>query len=268
MTAFFITIPHSGRQIPPEAIWLKSLPNSVLFCDVDAFVDELYEPAIKQHGLIAVTFSWHRYAVDANRLPEDQTSRTVEGASPRLSHEVSSEIHWHQTTKGDLLIKKPLSKKQHQQIMDKYYHPFHRSIQKEFQKRKAEGRGEVYHLDLHSMPSLGRTFHKDPAQKRSQIVIGNREGRSANDHFSELVLSSYEKSGFEVALNRPYRGGRITELYGRPEEGQHTLQVEINRSLYMDEETGEKTLDFFSVQKQLNQALSLIIKGLKTLKEN
>ena len=265
MIAFFLTIPHSGRQIPPEAVWLKSLPNSVLFCDVDAFVDELYEPAVKQHGLTAVIFPWHRYAVDANRLPEDQTNRTVEGASPHLSHGVSSEIHWHQTTKGDLLIKNPLSQRLHQQLMDKYYHPFHRRIQKEFQKRKEKGRGGVYHLDLHSMPSLGREFHRDPGQKRPQIVIGNREGHSADNKFSELILSSYKEAGFEVALNWPYRGGRITELYGRPGEGQHTLQVEINRSLYMDERTGEKTPSFFSVQKQLNQALSLIIKGLKIL---
>ena len=261
---FFVTIPHSGRQIPSEATWLKSLPHSILFCDVDAFVDELYEPAVKQFNLTAIVFPWHRYAVDVNRLPEDQTRRTVEGASPHLSHGVSSEIHWHQTTKGDLLIKKPLSRKRHQQLMDKYYHPFHRRIQEEFQKRKVKGGGEVYHLDLHSMPSLGRTFHRDPGQKRSQIVIGNGENRSADNKFSELVLSSYKTAGFEVALNWPYRGGRITELYGRPEKGQHTLQVEINRSLYMDEETGEKIPAFFSVQKQLNQALSLIIKGLKT----
>ena len=263
MPELFVTIPHSGRRIPPEAFWLKTLPHSVLYCDVDAFVDELYGPAVKQLNLTALLFPWHRYAVDANRLPEDRTYRTVEGSASRLSHGASTEIHWHQTTRGDLLIKNPLSRKQHQQLMNRYYHPFHQKIQREFEKRKAWGRGAVYHLDLHSMPSVGRTLHKDTGQKRAQVVIGNREGRSAENRFSELVLSSYQKADFKVALNQPYRGGRITELYGRPEKRQHTLQVEINRSLYMDEETGQKSPAFFSVQKQLSEVLTLIVKELK-----
>ena len=264
MSELFVTIPHSGWKIPPEAVWLKSLPHSVLRCDVDAFVDELHEPVIKQLNVTAFLFPWHRYAVDVNRLPEDRTNRTVEESPFRLSHETPTEIHWHQTTRGDLLIKKPLSKKRHQQLMDRYYHPFHQKIRDEFKKRKKRGRGGVYHLDLHSMPSVGRTLHKDPGQKRAQIVIGNREGHSAENRFSKLILSSYEKAGFKVALNHPYRGGRITELYGQPKKGQHTIQVEINRSLYMNEKNGLKSVDFAAIQKQLNEALTFIVKGIET----
>lgn len=261
MSELFITIPHSGRKIPPEAFWLKSLSPSILFCDVDAFVDELYEPAVKQLNLTVFFFPWLRYAVDANRFPEDRTCHTVEGSAFRLSQGAPSEIHWHKTTRGELLIKKPLSKRQHQQLIDKYYTPFHRKIQEEFQRRKKKGK--AYLLDLHSMPSVGKDFHKDTGQKRAQIVIGDRKGRSSENRFLELVLSSYKEAGFEVALNRPYQGGRITEFYGSPNEGRNTLQVEVNRSLYMDEKTGQKSPSFKVVQKQLNEALIRIVKELK-----
>ena len=261
MSELFITIPHSGRKIPSEAFWLKSLSPSVLFCDVDAFVDELYEPAIKQLDLTVFFFPWLRYAVDVNRFPEDRTCQTVEGSVFRLSHGAPSEIHWHKTTLGELLIKEPLSKKQHQQLIDKYYTPFHRKIREEFQRKKK--REKAYLLDLHSMPSVGKDFHKDTGQKRPQIVIGDRQGRSSEKQFLELVLSSYKEVGFEVALNWPYQGGRITEFYGSPKEGRNTLQVEVNRSLYMDERTGEKSSSFKVVQKQLSAALVRIVKRLK-----
>lgn len=263
MKDLFITIPHSGRKIPKEAFWLKSLPPSILYCDVDAFVDELYGPVLEKLKLISLVFPWHRYAVDVNRLPEDRTSRTVEGSVFDLNQEVSTEIHWYKTTRGDILMKESISKKRHELIMEKYYHPFHHKIREEFRKRRMEGRQSIYHLDLHSMPSIGRSLHRDLGKKRAQVVIGNREGLSADSKFSGLVLSSYRRVGFETILNWPYRGGRITELYGHPKKGQHTLQIEINRSLYMDEETGQKSTNFPHIQKRLNQVLTLISEGLK-----
>ena len=127
MRNFFLTIPHSGRAVPSSAKWLKSLPPSILNCDVDAFVDELYAPAIEQLRLTALIFPWHRYAVDANRLPKDRTGQTVKGA-PNRPLSTSTEIHWRETTRGDSLIKAPISKEEHEALIKKYYQPFHKEI--------------------------------------------------------------------------------------------------------------------------------------------
>ena len=67
--SLFATIPHSGCQIPKEAYWLKKQPRSVLLCDVDLFVDELYGASLRKLEIPFIVFPWHRYAVDANRLP-------------------------------------------------------------------------------------------------------------------------------------------------------------------------------------------------------
>ena len=95
------------------------------------------------------------------------------------------------------------------------------------------------------MPSLGKDIHKDPGGTRAEVVIGNRKGASAGEEFTKLVFDAYKDEGFKVKMNWPYQGGRITEIYGQPKQNQHTIQVELNRSLYMNEEKGQKKGKFF-----------------------
>ena len=264
---FFVTVPHSGRQIPKEAPWLKNLPPSVLYCDVDAFTDELYAPAIEKFKLKAVICPWHRYALDMNRYPSDINSTIVEGAaSSNKSAEVSTAIHWHKTTQGDVLISKPLSKDLHEFLIEKYYYPFQEEILNEFKIRKEGGLQNIYQMDLHSMPSQARAIHKDEVgAKRADVVIGDRKGKSSRSEFTQLVKEAYERVGFSVSLNWPYQGGRITQEYGCPSKGQHTLQVELNRCLYMEESLGKKSDSFAKVQERLTEVMDFIVKNLKVL---
>ena len=262
---FFVTIPHSGRQIPPEAGWLKSLPPSVLYCDIDAFVDDLYEIALKDLQIPSLIFPWHRYAVDANRLPEHICAQTVQGAKQECRRMDLIGLHWKKTTKEDELMHEPLTQELHKIFVDKYYKKFHQSIKDQFKKMKDQNNSPVYHLDLHSMPSLGKKIHKDPGEKRAEVVIGNRNGKSARTEFTDSVVKAYKESGFQVKLNWPYQGGSITESYGQPLNNQHTIQVELNRDLYMHEESGLKKDNFSDLQIRFKKALTSIQKDLKNL---
>lgn len=262
----FVSIPHSGIQIPPEAVWLKKVPSSVLMCDVDAFVDDLYSPALKNFGIPSVIFQWHRYAVDTNRFSTNISPLTVEGSKPVVSvgkNKSPSDVHWHKTTKGDLLIQKALSKKLHEVLIKKYFDPFHKKIQKQILEFKQNGNSPVYLLDLHSMPSRGLEFHRDPGENRKDIVISDHEGQSCSKAFKNLIVAAYKTAGFEVAINWPYRGGAITRRYGLPQKKQEALQVELNRKLYMDEKSKKKTADYRQVQAQLKQAIAFIVKNQK-----
>ena len=87
------------------------------------------------------------------------------------------------------------------------------------------------------MPSLGTTEHRDPGERRADIVISDCHGQSSSSNFLDIVLLAYVKAGFKVAYNWPYYGGRVSEVYGRPSENHHVIQVELNRSLYMNETT-------------------------------
>ena len=259
----FATIPHSGLTIPPEVYWLKTLPHSILFCDVDLFVDELYGPFLKKLEIPFIVFPWHRYAVDANRWPEDKTPLTVQGASKKPLKEISTDIHWQQTTKGDILIKEPISFSLHKTLVEKYFNPFHKKIERQIQDFKENGFRSVYHIDLHSMPSLGTAIHRDPGQKRPDVVISNQEGTSASQHLTERIKKAFEYQNLNVSLNWPYRGGRISQTYGQPKKQQHTIQIELNRRLYMNEKTFTKTKEFALLQQKLSKALSFIKEGLK-----
>ena len=230
----FLSIPHSGEKVPPEAHWLKNLPEITLFRDVDRFVDQLYEPVISILNLPAVITPWHRYVVDPNRREDEFDNQTVAGAEPSQGLNKMG-LHWSQTTFGEPLITEPLSMGLHQQLMRDYYQPFHDSIRKTSQEMKTKG--QVFHLDLHSMPSVGTDLHPDPGQKRAEVVISDFHGQSAVSEFKEIVMRSYRQADFQVSYNKPYVGGGITRIYGNPSGGHNTLQIELNRSLYMDEMT-------------------------------
>ena len=254
----FVSIGHSGEKLPEEAYWLKGLDPSLLLCDIDRFVDELYHPALKKLDIPFIFFEYHRYAVDVNRSKGDISSATVKGVGP--SFQSPSNVHWHKTTKGQILIKEPIDLKVHETLIDKYYKPFHDKIEKMFEDL-SEKKDPVYFLDLHSMPSLGLNFHRDPGEKREPIVISDLHSQTASPEFLDIAVKAYKEAGFQVKVNWPYFGGNTIKTYGDGKK-REALQVEVNRCLYMDEETKEKNENFTNIQKKLEKALSLIKKSL------
>lgn len=262
---FFATIPHSGEKVPDFCTWLQNLPEEVLMCDVDRFVDRLYEPTLHELQLPFLKTDWHRYAADLNRIPDDIDESSVVGA-PFPKGANARGFHWVMTTTEIELMKRPMSPEQHQQLVQLIYEPFHQNIRNHYEKFKKQGAKEVFHLDLHSMPSLGTNQHRDPGERRADIVVSDCKGSSSRPDFVDLVVTSYVRAGFKVAYNWPYFGGRLSELYGRPAQGQNTVQVEVSRHLYMNEETKHLRPDIFSpTQLKLSDALKRVHAGLPAL---
>ncbi len=108
-------------------------------------------------------------------------------------------------------------------------------------------------------------MHRDPGEERADIVISDQLQKSCSSEFRDLVIAAYVTAGFKVGYNWPYLGGRVTERYGNPLKNHHTLQVELNRKLYMDEGSKEKLTTYSKVQAQLKQAVEYIVKGLSEL---
>ena len=133
-------------------------------------------------------------------------------------------LHWSRTTFGEPLITKPLSMELHKQLVKDYYRPFHDSIIKMSQQiisahnkkihsfikkpdEKLKVKLQVFHLDLHSMPSVGTKSHPDPGEKRAEVVISDFHGRSSIPEFKEIVIKAYRQAGFQISYNKPYVGG-------------------------------------------------------------
>lgn len=234
MKPFFISIPHSGEEVPNEAKWLRGLPEPLLMCDVDRFVDRLYDPVIRKLTLPVVKTRWHRYVVDLNRLPSDVDADSVLG-SEKPSGKFTTGLHWVKTTKGERLMPNPITSELHNHLVDQYFEPFHQSVRDQYAQFKAKGYRAVFHLDAHSMPSMGTKAHRDPGERRADVVVSDFEGRSCDSKYKDIVYKAFEETGLKVAYNWPYIGGRVTQTYGHPKLGQHAIQVELNRDLYMNE---------------------------------
>lgn len=256
-----VTIPHSGERVPSETPWLAKLPEVLLMYDVDRYVDRLYEPVIKQLGVPSVKTDWHRYAVDLNRLPEDVDRDSVEGHT-NASGKFPRGLHWTITTTGERLQPKPMTQALHDELVAKYFEPFHMEVRDAMVKLKAHSQ-TIYHLDAHSMPSLGTKEHRDPGEYRAEIVISDCEGTSCSADYRDLVVAAYERAGFKTRVNWPYKGGRVTETYGRPSKGVHSIQVELNRALYMDEATKQIRPELFTdTQSKISKALEGVYASL------
>lgn len=248
-----VTVPHSGEWIPPEASWLHGLPREVLLLDVDRFVDELYEPVVSRFNIPFVKTLAHRYAVDLNRYPDDVDAGTVVGSAlPPGTHPRG--FHWARSTQDHPLLTSPITAELHQTLVRLYHDPFHAEIQRALHLMPRAV--EVFHLDCHSMPSSGTDAHADSGTRRPDVVLSDFEGKSSRPDFLALLHSAFLKEGLSVSINSPYKGGRITQRYGHPERHHHTVQIELNRALYMDERSREPLKPQFS---QLQESLTRVI---------
>lgn len=262
----FATIPHSGETIPAELTpWLVGLPEEILMCDVDRYVDRLYVPLLQKARVPFVQTEWHRYAGDLNRLDEDVDVDSVEGSS-HPSGKFARGFHWVITTTEKRLMQKPMPRADHEKLVELIYRPFHAEVGRQHQEF-LKTQDQVYHLDLHSMPSLGTDQHRDPGQRRADIVISDQMGRSCTEEFRDLVVAAYVQAGFKVGYNWPYYGGRITETYGKPDAKIQVIQIELNRAMYMNEVSKQLLPELFAeTQRKLESAVNYIVRKISEFK--
>lgn len=265
MLPFFVSIPHSGEKVPDFCTWLTNLPESILMCDVDRYVDRLYEPVLHKEMIPFIKTEWHRYAADLNRVPADVDASSVIG-STNPAGKFNRGFHWVITTTRETLMTAPIPPEMHQKLVQLIYEPFHQSIRNHYEKFEKEGSRDIFHLDLHSMPSLGTSEHRDPGESRADIVISDSLGKSSRRDYVDLIINSYVRAGFKVGYNWPYMGGRVTEQYGEPGKGHHCVQAELNRGLYMDEKTKAFKPELAAkIQPKLQKAIESIRAGVAIL---
>lgn len=220
-----LSIPHSGRDYPH---WLTSdavAGRAALESLEDPFVDRLAWRAIGS-GVGAVIARAPRAAIDCNRAPEEVDARVVTGgfvgqSSPRASAGLG--IVPGRTARDGNLWWRSIDLPELDRRIAAVHAPFHAAIQRALD-RLAIAHGEALLLDCHSMP---------PRRGQAQIVIGDRHGSSAAPWISAAAARIVRDEGWSVALNQPYAGGHIVDRHGRPGEGVHALQIEIDRRCYL-----------------------------------
>jgi N-formylglutamate amidohydrolase len=120
--------------------------------------------------------------------------------------------------------------------IDGCWRPYHAALDAVIDERH-RAFGAVWHVNCHSMPAVGDALADDPGRERADFVLGDRDGTTCEPALTALVANTAVELGYTVAINDPYKGVELVRKHGRPYEGRHSLQIELKRTLYMDEES-------------------------------
>jgi N-formylglutamate amidohydrolase len=228
--------PHSGRIYPDCLASSSRLDSQGLRKSEDFRMDELMADA-PRFGCPLLVAHFPRAYLDVNREPYELDPRMFDGRLPSFANTRSLRVAGGLGTipkivgDGQDIYRQRLPVAEALARIEGIYKPYHAALRGLIQDA-LRSHGEAVLVDCHSMPSasLGPA-----APERPDIVLGDRYGASCAPQLIDAAEAIFEDLGFRVARNRPYAGGFITEHYGQPVAGVHTLQIEINRSLYMDE---------------------------------
>ena len=253
-TPVLVEVPHSGLQVPAEVEHeIEATPLAVLR-DSDIYVDQLSQRA-PEHGARLLVSRVSRYVVDLNRGADEVDSAAVP-RHPRARHIPARGVVWRARTDGTPLLRAPLTNDQFARRLELYYEPYHQTL-RDVAARMRQEHGHVMILAAHSMPSAGRRVFGGRQVRRADIVPGTRGRSTADGRIIDLVDAHFRGAGLSVKHDDPYRGGWTTSSYGAPKRGQHAVQIELNRALYVDERSSEiKKNDFAQLQTVLDQLVS------------
>lgn len=235
--------PHSGTFHPDD--FRHAVDPFLLRGAEDRFVDDLILDA-PAHGIALVRALFARAYVDPNREETDLDPELVD--AEEWGGAISPGVHSRRGTGlifrlvGDRVpvYDRSLPRSEVEHRVERYWRAYHDCLQAEIDAAHAV-HGVVWHLNWHSMQSVGNALSPDPGMKRPHFVLGDRHGTSCSPEFTAFVASGLREEGYDVAVNRPYAGAYIVRRHGDPQAGKHSLQVEINRGLYMDQRTLEAT---------------------------
>ena len=236
---WLITSPHSGHYYPRDFIAQSKLNSQQLRLSEDMHIDELLANVPKS-GASLLTATYPRAYIDLNREPFELDASMFSDRLPDFVNKDSTRVLGglgtiaKNVTERLEIYDRPLEFSEAEQRIEKIYFPFHTCLKQQLEMAR-EYWGAAYLLDVHSMPSNAVRKFKGGKSSSVDFVLGNRHGRSCDVDFYELVYNFLTDAGYYVEKNKPYAGGYITEHYGKPSEGVHTLQLEVNRKLYMNE---------------------------------
>ena len=233
--------PHSGSAYPDDFLIASRVDLPTLRRSEDSFMDELIGH-LGNCGFPVMRVNFPRCYVDVNREPYELDPRMFSGRLPSFANSRSMRVVGGLGTiprvvgDGQEIYRERISLDDALERIEALYKPYHRALRRLI-NRAQQMFGTAVLVDCHSMPSVGLS-RDEP--RRPDVVIGDRYGTSCAQLLSDRIEETMSRLGYSVGRNKPYAGGFITEHYGNPASGMHTVQLELNRAVYMDERRCER----------------------------
>lgn len=256
-TPLFLDSPHSGCIYPDD--FNSILPRLRLRRAEDAFVDDLFgeTPTL---GVTLIDAKFPRSYLDPNRdkldfSPDDLADKWPGVLKPGKKAENGTGLVWvrmHGLTEvyGQKLTSAELAHR-----IEHCWTPYHRAVSETFDQLH-KSFGCAYHMNCHSMRSIGNVKDPDGPTARPDFVLSDRDGTTCEPGFTQAAKAYLEKEGLSVQINFPMKGVELVRRYSDPSLGRHSMQIEVNRRHYMNEESIEKTANFDAFKSLLTGLVS------------
>jgi N-formylglutamate amidohydrolase len=252
--------PHSGNRFPAD--FDAAVTEAELREGEDAYVDELFASG-PELGAPLLAALWPRTYLDPNRHAGDVDLDLIEGEwpweyRPSGKAKLGKALLWRTLEDGRAIYRRKLAPERVKARIDAYHDPYHRVLRGLLDAALAK-HGRVYHINCHSMRAVAGAQSSDgEGNVRADFVLGDRDGSSCRPEFTEFVRATLAGMGYDVRVNDPYKGVELVRAYSDPARGRHSLQIEVNKRLYLDEKTLGRTPGFAKLQKDLGALLEAL----------
>lgn len=249
-----INSPHSGAYYPASFLKASRLGNLAIRRSEDFAVDQMVKHA-SDHGMPVMTATYPRAFLDLNREPYELDQAMFDDDLPDFANQRSIRVSGGLGTvprvvaEGEPIYRDRMPVSDAIDRINAIYRPYHTALQYLLARTHVTFDTAVL-LDFHSMPSSSIAAERG---RRADIVLGDRYSTSCDPSVLLHAKSILVDLGYDVSINKPYAGGFITEHYGRPQNGLHALQIEINRGLYMDETRIQKAPEFDDLVENMSR---------------
>lgn len=260
-TPLIFSSPHSGRRYPAELLRMSRLDRHALRQSEDGYVDLLFAAA-PQFGAPLLRALFPRAWVDVNRARDELDQRMFADPLPSNADTRSNRVRAglgvipRIVADGQDIYDRKLRFFEARRRLADCYDTYHRELSGLISEARARF-GCAVLIDCHSMPSAGALPFRDN-EKPLDIVLGDRFGASCSGAITACAEQTLTSLGYHVSRNAPYAGGHVASAYGRPLEGVHVLQIEINRALYLDERRIARTAGFDRLRDNLQVLMAAL----------
>jgi N-formylglutamate amidohydrolase len=261
----FFDSPHSGSTYPTDYDFI--IPLIQLRQAEDAYIEDLYEQA-PNFGATLIDAKFPRSYIDVNRneldfAPTDLADDWPVKLRPGPKAKIGTGLAWMRLFGSMEIYASKLTTLQLQHRIDTYWKPYHDAISKTYENLYSTF-GCVYHVNCHSMPAVGNSKSVDGPVDRPDFILGDREGSTCEASFTQIVKEFLEQRGYTVAINYPFKGVELVRRYSAPSNYRHSLQIEINRRLYMNEISLEKTEGYNNLKASITDLIKILADYAKT----
>ncbi|MEQ9692568.1 N-formylglutamate amidohydrolase [Shimia sp. SDUM112013] len=258
-SAVVFASPHSGCDYPEWFVRRSLLNAHSIRSSEDAFVDKLFEMAT-DHGAPFLMAGAPRAFLDLNRSVDELDPALIKGVrkvghNPRVASGLG--VIPRVVANGRPIYRGKLTLEEANRRIDSYWRPYHARLQ-ELLNDSIQMYGRAILVDCHSMPNEALDGIAQSGRPRPDIVLGDRFGASCEPDIVDEVEQAFTDAGLRVARNTPFAGAYVTQNYGRPSRKQHAIQIEVNRSLYMDEHTIQPRAEFEAFRGLLSDVIGKI----------